>query len=84
MSIFCYIVLSFSQKKYNKLQFLDLVLADLTKVNNNDDDDDDDILFMLSNIIKYMQCTMKHEKKRDTKMNVKHAESIERVVKEKK
>ena len=23
---------------------------------------DDDILFMLSNIIKYMQCTMKHEK----------------------
>ena len=28
----------------------------------NDDDDDDDILFMLSNIIKYMQCTMKYEK----------------------
>ena len=26
------------------------------------DDDDDDILFMLSNIIKYMHCTMKHEK----------------------
>ena len=28
----------------------------------DDDDDDDDILFMLSNIIKYMQCTMKHKK----------------------
>ena len=27
-----------------------------------DDNDDDNILFMLSNIIKYMQCTMKHEK----------------------
>ena len=26
------------------------------------DDNDNDILFMLSNIIKYMQCTMKHEK----------------------
>ena len=24
----------------------------------DDDDDDDDILFMLSNIIKYMQCTV--------------------------
>ena len=23
-----------------------------------DDDDDDDVLFMLSNIIKYMQCTL--------------------------
>ena len=49
-----------------------------------DDDDDDDILFMLSNIIKYMHCTMKHEKERDTTTNVKHAESIERVEKEKK
>ena len=27
-----------------------------------DDDDDDDILFMLSNIIKYMHCIIKHEK----------------------
>ena len=25
---------------------------------DDDDDDDDDILFMLSNIIKYMQCTV--------------------------
>ena len=49
-----------------------------------DDDDDDDILFMLSNIIKYVHCTMKHEKERDTTTNVKHAESIERVEKEKK
>ena len=50
---------------------------------DQDDDDDDDILFMLSNIIKYMQCTMKHERKRDTTTNVKHAESVERVAKEK-
>ena len=28
----------------------------------HDDVDDDDILFMLSNIIKYMHCTMKHKK----------------------
>ena len=28
----------------------------------DNDDDDDDILFIFSNIIKYMHCTMKHEK----------------------
>ena len=41
---------------------------------------------MLSNIIKYMQCTVLEsmKRKRDTTTNVKHAESIERVEKEKK
>ena len=29
-----------------------------TSTVDDDDDDDDDILFMLSNIIKYMQCTV--------------------------
>ena len=29
---------------------------------DDDDDDDDDILFMLSNIIRYMHGTTKHEK----------------------
>ena len=29
-----------------------------SKILYDDDDDDDDILFMLSNIIKHMQCTI--------------------------
>ena len=39
---------------------------------------------MLSDIIKYMQCTMKHEKKTRHNDEREHAESIERVEKERK
>ena len=53
---------------------------------DDNDDDDDDILFILNNIIKYMHCTMKHEKetRHNDKRYSKHAKSIETVEKEKK
>ena len=35
-----------------------IALFKKTLKNDDDDDDDDDILYMLSNIIKYMQCTI--------------------------
>ena len=78
-------VSSFFDKLEECLKRASYSLSDIYNA-DDDDDDDDDILFMLSNIIKYMQCTVLRSMKRkcDTTTNVKHAESIERVEKEKK